>query len=58
MLLKSDNKKNDASKTPKISKQIIASPTLNSRFITPKLKKKKSIMDGKKRNLTEAQNIL
>ena len=46
MLLKSDNKKNDASKTPKISKQIIASPTLNSRFISPKLKKKKSLKEG------------
>ena len=50
-------KKNDVSKTPKISQQVIASPSLNSRFLSPKLKKK-SLMGGKKRNIGAAQNIL
>ena len=42
-----DKKKSDASQTPKVSKQVIASPSLNSRFLSPKLKKK-SLMAGKK----------
>ena len=49
-------KKSDVSKTPKLSQQVIASPTLNSRFISPKLKKK-SLM-GAKKNLGAAQNLL
>ena len=49
-------KKHDVSKTPKLTQQVIASPTLNSRFISPKLKKK-SLMGGKK-NIGKAQNIL
>ena len=37
-----EQKKSDVSKTPSISQQqqVIASPTLNSRFLSPKLKKK------------------
>ena len=44
-----DKKKSDVSQTPKASatKQVIASPSLNSRFLSPKLKKK-SLMAGKK----------
>ena len=42
-----DKKKSDASQTPKVTKQVIASPSLNSRFLSPKLKKK-SLMAGKK----------
>ena len=42
-----DQKKTEASHTPKIAKQVIASPSLNSRFLSPKLKKK-SLMAGKK----------
>ena len=42
-----DKKKSDASQTPKVSKQVIASPSLNSRFLSPKIKKK-SLMAGKK----------
>ena len=50
-------KKNDVSKTPSVSQQqVIASPSLNSRFISPKLKKK-SLMGGKK-NFGGAANIL
>ena len=33
-------KKNETSQTPKVAKQVIASPSLNSRFLSPKLKKK------------------
>ena len=55
---KDSPKKGDVSKTPKIAKQVIASPTLNSRFISPKLKKKSLMAGGKKRNLGAAQNIL
>ena len=40
------SKKNNISKTPKSSKQVIASPTLTSRFISPKLKKKRSLNSG------------
>ena len=54
--LKSDNKKKDVSKTPKISQQVIASPTLNSRFISPKLKKKKSLKEGNILQLYSAKN--
>ena len=39
--------KKDVSQTPKAAKQVIASPSLNSRFLSPKLKKK-SLMAGKK----------
>ena len=42
-----EQKKTDVSQTPKVSKQVIASPSLNSRFLSPKLKKK-SLMAGKK----------
>ena len=42
-----DKKKSDSSQTPNVSKQVIASPSLNSRFLSPKLKKK-SLMAGKK----------
>ena len=42
-----DQKKTDISQTPKVAKQVIASPSLNSRFLSPKLKKK-SLMAGKK----------
>ncbi len=42
-----EQKKSDVSQTPKVSKQVIASPSLNSRFLSPKLKKK-SLMAGKK----------
>jgi Ca2+-binding EF-hand superfamily protein len=42
-----EQKKTESSQTPKISKQVIASPSLNSRFLSPKLKKK-SLMAGKK----------
>ena len=44
-----DKKKSDVSQTPNASatKQVIASPSLNSRFLSPKLKKK-SLMAGKK----------
>ena len=51
-------KKNDVSKTPKLNQQVIASPTLNSRFLSPKLKKKSLMAGGKKRNIGAAQNIL
>ena len=50
-------KKSDVSKTPLIPQQVIASPSLNSRFLSPKLKKK-SLMGGKKRNIGASQNIL
>ena len=52
-------KKNDVSKTPSMSQQqqVIASPSLNSRFLSPKLKKK-SLMGGKKKNIGAATNIL
>ena len=54
---KEPQKKNDVSKTPSVSQQqVIASPSLNSRFISPKLKKK-SLMGGKK-NFGGAANIL
>ena len=52
-----DQKKTEASHTPKIAKQVIASPSLNSRFLSPKLKKK-SLMAGKKGNAGGAANIL
>jgi len=42
-----EHKKTDVSQTPKVAKQVIASPSLNSRFLSPKLKKK-SLMAGKK----------
>ena len=42
-----EQKKTDVSQTPKVAKQVIASPSLNSRFLSPKLKKK-SLMTGKK----------
>ena len=42
-----EQKKTDVSQTPKVAKQVIASPSLNSRFLSPKLKKK-SLMAGKK----------
>jgi len=42
-----EKKKNETSQTPKVAKQVIASPSLNSRFLSPKLKKK-SLMAGKK----------
>ena len=42
-----DKKKSDVSQTPNATKQVIASPSLNSRFLSPKLKKK-SLMAGKK----------
>ena len=42
-----DKKKSESSQTPNVSKQVIASPSLNSRFLSPKLKKK-SLMAGKK----------
>ena len=51
-------KKNDVSKTPKLNQQVIASPTLNSRFLSPKLKKKSLMAGGKKRNIGAATNIL
>ena len=53
----SQEKKSDVSKTPSISQQqqVIASPSLNSRFLSPKLKKK-SLMGGKKK--AGAANIL
>ena len=43
----SNEGKKDISHTPKADKQVIASPSLNSRFLSPKLKKK-SLMAGKK----------
>ena len=52
-----DKKKSDASQTPKVSKQVIASPSLNSRFLSPKIKKK-SLMAGKKGGAGGAANIL
>ena len=55
---KSDSKVEDVSKTPKIAQQVIASPSLNSRFLSPKLKKKSLMQKGKKANLGAAQNIL
>ena len=45
-----NEKKGGASPTLKVSKQIIASPSLNSRFLSPKLKKK-SLIVGQKGNL-------
>ena len=51
-------KKSEVSKTPLISQQVIASPSLNSRFLSPKLKKKSLMAGGKKKNLGAAQNIL
>jgi len=42
-----EQKKTDVSQTPKVAKQVIASPSLNSRFLSPKWKKK-SLMAGKK----------
>ena len=54
---KSD-KKQDVSQTPKLAKQVIASPSLNSRFLSPKLKKKSLMAGGKKKNLGAAANIL
>ena len=53
-------KKSDVSKTPSLTQQqqqVIASPSLNSRFLSPKLKKK-SLMGGKKKNVGPASNIL
>ena len=50
-------KKSDVSKTPSV-KQVIASPSLNSRFISPKLKKKSLMGGGKKTNFGGAANIL
>ena len=45
-----NEKKDCVSPTLKASKQVIASPSLNSRFLSPKLKKK-SLMVGQKGNL-------
>jgi calcium/calmodulin-dependent protein kinase I len=50
-------KKSDVSKTPNV-KQVIASPSLNSRFISPKLKKKSLMGGGKKTGFGGAANIL
>ena len=50
-------KKSDVSKTPNVQ-QVIASPSLNSRFISPKLKKKSLMGGGKKTNFGGATNIL
>ena len=50
-------KKSDVSKTPNVQ-QVIASPSLNSRFISPKLKKKSLMGGGKKTNFGGAANIL
>ena len=52
-----DTPKSEVSKTPKITQQKIATPTLNSRFISPKLKKK-TLMQSKNKNLKGAFNIL
>ena len=45
-----NEKRRDASPSLKVSKQVIASPSLNSRFLSPKLKKK-SLMVGQKGKL-------
>ena len=50
-------KKSDVSKTPNVQ-QVIASPSLNSRFISPKLKKKSLMGGGKKTNFGGSANIL
>ena len=50
-------KKSDVSKTPNVQ-QVIASPSLNSRFISPKLKKKSLMGGGKKTGFGGAANIL
>ena len=49
-----NEKKGGASPTLKVSKQIIASPSLNSRFLSPKLKKK-NLMLGQKGKFGEGK---
>ena len=51
-----NEKKGGASPTLKVSKQIIASPSLNSRFLSPKLKKK-NLMLGQKGKFGEGKGV-
>ena len=50
-------KKNQISKTPKIGQQKIATPSLKSRFISPKLKKK-TLAQNKNKGFSGNTNIL
>ena len=55
--LNSETPKVPVSSTPKLTPQKIASPSLQSRFVSPKLKKKK-LDKNRQKGLTEATNLL
>ena len=55
--LTSDAPKEKLSNTPKLQPQKIASPSLQSRFVSPKLKKK-NLDKNRKKELTKATNLL
>ena len=55
--LNSEAPKVPVSSTPKLTPQKIASPSLQSRFVSPKLKKKK-LDKNRQKGLTEATNLL
>ena len=55
--LNSETPKVPVSSTPKLTPQKIASPSLQSRFLSPKLKKKK-LDKNRQKGLTEATNLL
>ena len=55
--LTSDAPKEKLSNTPKLQPQKIASPSLQSRFVSPKLKKK-NLDKNRKKELTNATNLL
>ena len=55
--LNSDAPNIAVSQTPKLQPQKIASPSLQSKFLSPKLKKKK-LDNTRKKGLSEADNLL
>ena len=55
--LTSDTPKVQVSNTPKLQPQKIASPSLQSRFVSPKLRKK-NLDKNRKKELTQATNLL
>ena len=55
--LTSDKPKEKVSSTPKLQSQRIASPSLQSRFVSPKLKKK-NLDKNRQKGLTQAANLL
>ena len=55
--LNAEKPKVNVSNTPKLEPQRIASPSLQSRFISPKLRKK-NLDKNRKKGLTEAANLL